>query len=305
MRFVANLNRKMKVNMEIYDAHIHTHGKPCDPPEVFLEKAHSCGVTGGTIFSVHPAKYRPFPNYDQRAESRIDWIVEYTSHTPGFLPYFFADLSEPDAMRHVDYAVKAGIRGFKVICDGEYSVKDHKDVVEAMAETGLPVMFHAGVDNIPHYSSFNNRPIMFECLMKIKGLRFSLAHMAWPWCDEFVGIFGKIEMARGGGNPADFAEMFVDVTPGTPGIYRREALRKLYLTGYDSPGHTFWGTDQVLNDYNADTVRMMLKRDNAILEEIEADYQRGDVVDPAWLPKLENLKPLIYSDIWRRFNNLV
>lgn len=290
--------------MKIYDGHIHTHGKPCDPPEAFLEKAHACGVVGGTIFSVHPANYRPFPGYDQRAESRIDWIVEYTSHTPGFIPYFFADISEPDALKHVEYARKAGICGFKVICDDKYCVKDHLDVIEAMAETGLPVMFHSGIDSIPHLSSFNNRPIAFESLMKVKGLKFSLAHVGWPWCDEFIGIFGKIEMARGEGNPADFAQMFIDVTPGTPGIYRREALRKVYMTGYDSPSLTFWGTDQILNDYSTEWVQRMIRRDDAILEEIEADYAHGDVVNPCFLPKLTGLKQAIYSDVWHKFNGV-
>lgn len=289
---------------EIYDGHIHTHGKRCDPPEVFLEKARSCGIAGGTIFSVHPANYRPFPDYDQRAESRIDWIVEYTSHTPGFIPYFFADISEPGALRHVEYARRAGIRGFKIICDDKYSVGDHLDVIEAMAETGLPVMFHSGIDSIPHLSSRNNRPVMFECLMKVKGLKFSLAHVGWPWCDEFIGIFGKIEMARGDGTPGDFGEMFVDITPGTPGIYRREALRKLYMTGYDAPGHTFWGTDQILNDYSPELTKRMLARDNQIIDEIERDYLRGDVVDPCWLPRLTNIREPLFSGVWHRFNGL-
>ena len=103
-------------NLKIYDGHIHTHGKPGDPPEVFAEKALSCGVVGGTVFSVHPAKYRPFPDWDQRAKSRIDRVLEFTSRAPGFLPYFFADLSEPDILDQIEYARKGGIRGFKVIC---------------------------------------------------------------------------------------------------------------------------------------------------------------------------------------------
>ncbi len=288
-------------NQPIYDGHLHTHGKPGFTPEEFVEKTQECGVVGGTVFSVHPARYRPFPNFDQRAESRIDKVMEFTSRAPGFLPYFFCDLSEPDALRHVEYARKAGIRGFKVICDGDYSVSDHLEVIQAMADTGLPVMFHSGVDNIPHISSRNVRPMAFEPLLKVKGLRFSLAHIGWPWCDEFVGTMAKFMFARSGGLK-DAPEFFTDVTPGTPGIYRREAMRKLYLTGFDVRPCTFWGTDQVVNSYNPDLTRRMLARDRGIAAEIERDAAAGVVSDPYGFPKLENLEKELFAGAWRRFN---
>ena len=289
--------------LKIYDGHLHTHGKPCDPPEVFLEKTQSCGIVGGTVFSVHPAKYRPFPDYDQRAKSRIDWILEYTSHTPGFLPYFFADLSEPDILDQIDYARKGGIRGFKVICDGNYCVGDHLDAVTAMAETGLPVMFHSGVDCIPHLSGRNNRPMAFESLLNVRGLKFSLAHLGWPWCDEFIGTFAKFAFANGMDGDGVHAEMYVDITPGTPGIYRREALRKLYLTGFDVRPRTFWGSDQIINNYRPDLTCRMLARDIAIIDEIERDAANGIITDPYGMPKNENLKPALFSEVWHTFNS--
>ncbi len=289
-------------NLEIYDGHIHTQGGPCDPPEVFLEKTHSCGIAGGTIFSVHSAKYRHIPNYDQRAMSRIDWILEYTSHTPGFLPYFFADLSDADILEQIEYARKGGIRGYKVICDGDYSVGDHLEAIAAMAETGLPVMFHSGVDNYPHLSSPNNRPIVFEKMLNIRGLRFSLAHLGWPWCDEFIGTYAKFAFAQGMDGPDAHPSMYVDITPGTPGIYRREALRKLYLTGYNVRPRTFWGTDRIVNDYNPDLARRMIARDVAIVDEIERDAANGVVTDPYGMPKNENLKPALFAEVWKAFN---
>ncbi len=289
-------------NLEIYDGHIHTQGGPCDPPEVFLEKTHSCGIACGTIFSVHSAKYRPIPDYDQRAKSRIDWILEYTSRTPGFLPYFFADLSDADILEQIEYARKGGIRGYKVICDGDYSVGDHLEAIAAMAETGLPVMFHSGVDNYPHLSSPNNRPIAFEKMLNVRGLRFSLAHIGWPWCDEFVGIFAKFSFARSADGPGVHAEMYVDVTPGTPGIFRREAMRKLYLAGYNVRPRTFWGTDRIINNYKPDLVRRMMARDFAIIDEIERDAANGVVTDPYGMPENKNLKPALFSEVWKAFN---
>lgn len=288
--------------MEIYDGHIHTRGVKSDPPEVFHEKALSSGVCGGTVFSVHPARYRPFPDFDQRAKSRIDAVMEFTSRAPGFLPYFFADLSEPDIIDQIEYARKAGIRGFKVICDGRYSAADRIDAVAAMAETGLPVMFHSGIDNVPHVSSKNNVPSAFEPLLHVKGLRFSLAHIGWPWCDDFVGTFAKFEMARDFTDFGPVAEMFADVTPGTPGIYREEAMRKLYLAGFHAKDRTFWGTDQIVNDYAPSWTKWLFERDTAILAGIEREAKAVSEAQTYWLPKLENLAESLFSTAWRRFN---
>ena len=294
----------MSENTLVFDGHIHTHGKPSDPPEVFAEKAREAGVAGGTVFSVHPAKYRPFPGWDQRAKARIDAVLEFTSRAPGFLPYFFADLSEPDVLDQIDYARKGGIRGFKVICDGAYAAGDRLEALAAMAETGLPVMFHSGVDNIPHISGANNRPAAFERLLDVRGLRFSLAHLGWPWCDEFIGTFAKFVFAGEMDGPGRHADMYVDVTPGTPGLYRREAMRKLYLSGFDVRPRTFWGSDQVCNDYYPDWSRRMIARDAAILAEIERDAATGAVGDVCWdpRPRCKDLSPALFADVWREFN---
>lgn len=290
--------------LNIYDGHLHTHGEPCDPPEVFVEKARSCGIAGGTVFSVHPAKYHHFPDFDQRPKSLIDRVLEFTSKAPGFLPYFFADLSDSDILDQIEYARKGGIRGFKVICDGNYRVGDHLDAIAAMAETGLPVMFHSGVDSTPHLSSDNNRPMAFESMLNVKGLRFSLAHIGWPWVDEFIGTYAKFTFARYFDGPGVHADMYVDVTPGTPGIYRREAMRKLYLTGYDVRPRTFWGTDQIVNNYKPDLTLRMIARDKAIVEEIERDAAAGVVTDPYGMPPNKDLVPALFEKAWLAFNGM-
>lgn len=75
-------------------------------------------------------------------------------------------------------------------------------------------------------SSQYNRPSEFEPLLEINGLKFSLAHISWPWCDELIAVYGKFLNAYAG-NPDHSVEMFIDITPGTPPIYRQEVLTKL------------------------------------------------------------------------------
>ena len=78
-------------------------------------------------------------------------------------------------------------------------------------------------------------------------MRFSLAHISWPWCDELIAAYGKILNASA--SRADYrGEMFVDITPGTPTIYRREALTKLFTVGYDIQDNVIFGRKQRSSD---------------------------------------------------------
>ncbi len=285
----------------IFDAHIHTRAGRCDSPAAFLEKTRSVGVAGGTVFSLHPASYEPCAGEDQRFEARLDKLLAFTSETPGFLPYLFLDPREADATEQVRRAKEMGARGLKIICAG-FRIADHLAPVRAAAEMGLPVMFHCGILGKDGTSAAVNHPECFECLFQIPGLRFSLAHLGWPWCDEYMGMVAMRALAHPPGGAAHFGVLYADITPGTPGIYRREALRKLYLTGYNVRPRTFWGTDRIVNDYKPDLARRMIARDIAIIDEIERDAAAGVITDPYGMPKNENLKPALFAEVWKAFN---
>jgi predicted TIM-barrel fold metal-dependent hydrolase len=66
--------------------------------------------------------------------------------------------------------------------------------------------------------------VLFEALVHFPKLRFSLAHMSWPWVDECIAVFGRFRAA------ADWdiarSQMWVDTCRGTPDAWREEALRK-------------------------------------------------------------------------------
>ena len=287
----------------IFDAHIHTRAGRCDTPAVFLEKTRSVGVAGGNVFSLHPATYEPCDGEDQRFEARLDKLLAFTSETPGFLPYLFLDPREADATEQVRRAKEMGARGLKIICAG-FRIADHLAPVRAAAEMGLPVMFHCGILGKDGTSAAVNHPECFECLFQIPGLRFSLAHLGWPWCDEYMGMVAMRALAHPPGGAAHFGVLYADITPGTPGIYRREALRKLYLTGYKVTGLAMWGCDLNINDYEVKYAGWHLDRDNEILAEIEREYRTG-AVDRRWLPDLTDIRtPLFGGAVWRAFNGL-
>ena len=286
----------------IIDAHIHLYAGPCDPPETFLKKAAAAGIGGGTIFSVQPARGLGGPDFDYRWESRLDQVFEYTSHTPGFIPYFRINPQADDAIKQVKTAAERGIAGFKIIFEHGYPSDGFK-VCEAIAETRLPLMLHSGVlgGNRDVLSAKFNQPTEFECLFAIPKLHFSMAHLGWPWVDDYMGMVAKSCFTYDN----DFDNvLYFDLAPGTPGIYREPSLRKLYLTGYCIKDRVLWGSDGMVNDYTPGLPLYWLKKDKPIFDAITRD------VEEARLPFEEPLRD--YSDIfdlateknWREFNKV-
>lgn len=153
--------------------------------------------------------------------------MEYTAKTPGFLPFFWLDPTESDAEKQVEAAVSAGVRGFKII-PNHFKVGDVLEILKEIACHKIPVLFHSGI-LFDHYESGQfTRPLAFECLINVPGLTFALAHVGWPWCDEYIAVYGKLRAAQSNVLHGLGLRMFAELTPGTPVVYRKEVLRKLY-----------------------------------------------------------------------------
>ena len=106
-------------------------------------------------------------------------------------------------LRHAEdqivMAAEKSIMGFKVICDRYFpGDKRAMEIFRIIAKTKRPILFHSGIlwDGKP--SSQYNRPSEFESLLEINHLRFSLAHISWPWCDELIAVYEKFLNAYAG-----------------------------------------------------------------------------------------------------------
>ncbi len=76
-----------------------------------------------------------------------------------------------------------------------------------------------------------------------------MGHCSWPWYDECIALYGKfLNALEKDGAP----EMFFDLTPGTPVIYRRDLLTKLFTVGYDVPDNI---SEDDCNSWNVNTRR--------------------------------------------------
>jgi len=250
----------------VLDGHIHLTGGHGNPSEFGARQAAS-GIEGGLVISLPPACFGVQRSAGEAAE-RLEHLLEWCEGGHALFPFFWIDPLEPDAVSQVETAVSSGAAGFKVICSrhrpGDPAALE---VYRAAAAAGKPVLFHSGIlwDGQP--SSPFNRPAEFEALLEVPGLRFALAHISWPWCDELLAVYGKMLNACTEHGAA--VEMYIDTTPGTPPIYRREALTKLFTIGYDVRDRVIFGTDGLAEDYNSTWARTWLRRDLKILEELE------------------------------------
>jgi predicted TIM-barrel fold metal-dependent hydrolase len=260
----------------ILDGHIHIGAGDPDP-EALVERLGAAGAQGGLLLSQAPASFDGTLVTAPPVE-RLENLLAWCSVGPQLYPFYWIDPLETDALRQVDLALSREVMGFKVICDHFYP----GDVAalrtfRAIAEAGKPILFHSGIlwDGKP--SSHYSRPVNFEALLHVGGLRFALAHISWPWVDECIALYGKLASARRN-DPSAAVDMFIDTTPGTPPIYRREALTKLFTVGYDVAHNVFFGSDGMANEYRSDYAEGWIARDREIMTEIGVQAPAQDAV---------------------------
>jgi len=257
--------RQTKKRM-ILDGHIHTRDGEADR-KAFVRKMAEAGVGGGAVTSLPPPSFKSYAGSAPPAE-RLDKLFWWCEAGAELYPMYWLDPIEDDAVQQVELAVKRGVAGFKIICD-RFPPGDKRAMkaYRAIAKAGKPILFHSGILWDGKASSMFNRPAEFECLIEVEGLRFSLAHISWPWCDEAIAVYGKFLVARRRRSELS-VEMFIDITPGTPPIYRREALTRLFTIGYELKGNVVFGSDSAANEYSTNSVQQWLERDGKIFEEL-------------------------------------
>ena len=275
-----------------YDEHIHIYEDSEPKPEAFAALIAEAGLTGGCVYSREQA---PSPRLAQTTrltpEQIVDNVIAWCSASPTLYPFYWIDPSRADAVELVDMAVEKGICGFKVIRNNGYPCDGPAlDCYRRMAHYGKPLTFHSGIlyDGVPSSEYF--RPVAFEPMLRVPRLRFCLAHISWPWCDECLAVFGKIGDSgwrlKDPGSAKwyeDVPSMFIDTTPGPRAVWRRDALQKIYTTHFRKAiaGRLMFGTDNNVHSYWVAHAREFMEFDDALfremgLEEREVDsYYRG------------------------------
>lgn len=251
--------------MKIFDMHIHSRPDTKPNPEALLREMENTGVYGGCVFSNHPIEGTEpgGSDFETRLREVLAWSKGYEDR---IFPVLWIHPHEKNLIENVRKAADAGIVAFKMICEDFYVYDEPcMTVLREIAKLGKPVIFHTGILWDGAVSSNYNRPLNWEHLLDIDGLKFSMGHCSWPWIDECVALYGKFLNALKDGKSA---EMFFDITPGTPEIYRKELFTKLYYAGYNSGDNIMFGTDSNSVGYRAEWVGGWLSIDGKILDEL-------------------------------------
>jgi len=237
--------------MRIWDCHCHVRGD--ETGDEVLRHMDAAGVERITLFSQFPPVWAyprdwkdalgldpvdftgrpackggdhvPFRREDVRTS--IEHIAKVQAADPSRIyGMLWAEPRAPGIVEEIEYAiVDQGLRGVKMIPD-HWSPGDEllMPIYEKMEELGKPIMFHSGILYGFGDSSQYCRPVLFETLLHFPKLRFSLAHISWPWVDECIATFGRMRAAGGYGQRTP--QMWIDTCRGTPDAWREEALRK-------------------------------------------------------------------------------
>ena len=256
----------------IYDSHVHL-SETGDHQEAMAAALLAADVKGLMLFS-NPPPTVSAGMVQLEPGNRLKRLMHWAGHPAlaGFRiwPFYFLDPLDADIYEQIDAAAASGAAGLKCICTWFYP-DDEKpmQVWRYLAERNLPVKFHSGIIyaacNGRTDTSKYNRPIHFEALLGIPRLRFTLSHVAWPWCDECLALYGKAcSMLKYG---LSSARMFIDTTPGTPVVYREEVLRRLYTIGYDIDSSLVFGSDN-REAYNPAHVKRIEADDRAIFSRL-------------------------------------
>ncbi len=265
--------------MKIYDMHIHIFSRKENPPQpdpaTMIASMEAAGVYGGCVFSNWPGPSHPVTgtDFDTRLEELLQWTRGYEDR---LFPIMWIHPDEENILDKIDVAVKAGVMGFKFICNNFYVYEEKCMVLlRKLAELNKPAFFHSGILWDNQVGSQYNRPLNWEALMTIKNLRFSMAHCSWPWIDECIALYSEYKYSP---IYPDGAEMFFDLTPGTPDIYRKELLTKLYTVGFDTERSILFGTDNSAKEYSTDYTKKLLSLDGSILDELQVSQEKRQLV---------------------------
>jgi len=248
----------------IIDAHLHCSGR--ENADDTLRALDEAGVDTAVLLA--PFLTDPYTLADAASlragnEHLAQLVNGHTDRLVGFAVVNPLHSEAPDDLEHA--ITDLGLRGLKMVPTGWYPYDDcaHR-VYERAAHLDIPILFHSGIF-IDGRSGRFCRPTFFEALRDHPGLRVTLAHLGWPWCDEAVAV-GLIDLINGVA-PADCCFRF-DISFGPPPVYRQEVLHKaLEVLG---PGLLQFGSDRFLPCSGAH-IRTAVEEVYALLHDLDVD----------------------------------
>lgn len=234
----------------VIDCHVHARGE--EEADRMLREMDKHGIDAIVLFSPYPGVVRDeyagacsFSSRRQREAAQH--VAKLRGENPDrIIGFLWLEPRLEDALEILEWALSdLELRGVKMIPYHWYPYDDKLlKIYEKIEELGAPVIFHSGILFGFEDSSRYCRPVNYEVLIKFPKLRFALAHVSWPWVNECIALWGRFRHAaqRAGRE----LQMFIDATPGTPPLYRRETFAK--LMAYGAQDYVMFGSDSTTSN---------------------------------------------------------
>jgi len=190
----------------------------CSPPErVSLQKTRENLLVTRKLFQAAPQRI-----------SGLAWVNQTLPGARGLAAEALSDL---------------GFVGIKIIPDHWYAYEARLEPFwETMHELRASILFHTGILYAFDDGSRFCRPLWLEKLLHYPNIRFAMAHISWPWCEECLAVMGRMRAAtRGTDRPW---QSYVDLTPGTPRHIREQAVAN--AIDFCGPERILFGTDSTV-----------------------------------------------------------
>lgn len=249
------------------DCHVHTRGK--ENAADVLAQMDKIGLDRTVLLGPHRGG-----NTAKALQEGNEWLAKLVAaDRDRLIGFMYIDPRVPgagDVIRHGAQELK--LRGVKMLPDHWFPYDEMMNpVYEATQEMKLPILFHSGILWGNGDSSRFCRPAGFEYLIHFPKIRFALTHIGWPWTDECIAVCNRLVHAARGKKQK--SQMLIDLTVGTPPVYRPDAVRKaIACCGVE---HLIFGSD--CGAGNIEQVDFHVKRDEKLLAELEvspADIDR-------------------------------
>jgi len=159
-----------------------------------------------------------------------------------------------------------GYIGIKIIPDHWYVHEPRLEPFwERMNQLHAGILFHTGILYGFEDGSRFCRPVYLEKLLHYPHVRFAMAHISWPWCEECLAVMGRMRAAASRRAENHPWQSYIDITPGTPPHIRRQALAN--AVAFCGPERIMFGTDSKAPDYMVKQ-KELAQRDLAIFDEL-------------------------------------
>jgi predicted TIM-barrel fold metal-dependent hydrolase len=250
----------------IVDCHTHIHGEV--DGERVLRAMDAAGVDRIVLFAMSPLELIAAGVDKGKAhQTSIDQVAGVAAaDRDRIIPFAWIEPTLTDAVEAVDYGLgDRHVQGVKMIPQRWYPYDECAQACYMRINTwGAPMAFHSGSLGGTSDTSRFCRPVYWEVLLKYPRIRFSMAHLGWPWVDEGFAVMIEFRTTAERLRDREW-QSYADTANEPPQAYRLQKLPSGIAIVGDT--HFLYGSDSKSVE-DPEALRSYIRWERRTLEEL-------------------------------------